>query len=90
MSKNFVINFYEGSRFVETLEHAEALPPIGSIFFTEGKDGGAYEVESLIFVHAKHGALPYGWAVFLKRVPVESTPLTAFDPSHYTPDGDKF
>lgn len=89
MSTNFIINLFEGGEFLETIEHADALPPLGSIYFTEGNRGGAYEVEGAVFVHAKHGGFPYGWAVFVKRVPVESTPLGKYDPSYYRPDGDE-
>lgn len=84
---NLIMNLYEGPRHVDTLEHAAALLPLGSIYFREGADGGAYRVESVVYVDAKYGGFDLGWAVFLKRVPVEETPLGIYDPSYYTPDG---
>jgi len=84
---NLIMNLYEGTRHIETLEYAGALPPLGSIYFREGTDGGAYKVESVVYIDAKHGGFTHGWAVFLKRVPVEETPLGIYDPGYYTPDG---
>lgn len=90
MDNNLIINLYEGQRHVETVEHAGAVPPVGSTFYTKVDGvGQAYEVESIAYVDEKHGGFIHGWVVFLQRVPMESTPLGTYDPGYYTPDGDK-
>ncbi|MFC7463904.1 hypothetical protein [Brachybacterium sp. GCM10030252] len=88
MNQDPIFNVFDGQRHVETVEYAGAIPQVGSIFYTTNADTGeAYEVEGVAFIYEKHGGFPYGWNVFVKRVPRESTLLGIYDPSYYPADG---
>lgn len=88
MTQEPIFNVHNGQHHVATVEYAGAIPQAGSTFYTtSGDEQQAYVVEGVAFVDEKHGGFPFGWNVFVKRVPMESTLLGIYGPGYYRPDG---